>query len=112
MIIGFVHFFVLHLFISFFFLKKKTRRSQSSLLFTSSYGSGYTTCYSIIYITILSVEFSWVVIGSVFYSKYVPDVPLRNFPLVILIYIICSWVGLAFLPALFLVRTALLSPPP
>ena len=112
MIIGFVHFFVLHLFISFFFLKKKTRLFQFPRLFTSSYGSGYTTCYSIIYITVLSVEFSWVVIGSVFYSKYVPDVPLRNFPLVILIYIICSWVGLAFLPALVLVRTALPSPPP
>lgn len=102
-----MHFIVLHFFISFFFLWKKKKQSSFPLLFTSSYGNGYLIFYSIIYITILSVEFAWVLIGSIFYSKYVPAVSLPSFPLVILTYIICSWVELIFLPSLFLFRTIL-----
>lgn len=98
---------MLHLFISYFFLWKKTKRSSRLAPLTRRYGRCCTTFFSIVYIMVISVEFAWVAMGSVFYHKYIPEVHLRNFPLICLTYVICSWVEIVFLPSLFLFCTCL-----
>lgn len=75
--------------------------SDNHIMISHSFGG--TTFYSIIYIFLLGIEFSWVVIGSVFFTKYIGDVTLPSFHILSLVYIIISWVELAFLPTLFLV---------
>ena len=64
----------------------------------------WTTLFSILYITVLAVEFSWMIIGSVFY-KYVTEVHLVWFHVFALTYLICCWVEIVFLPTTFLCRT-------
>ena len=66
----------------------------------------WTTLFSILYITILAVEFSWMIIGTVFF-KYVSEVQLSWFSIFALTYMICSWVEIVFLPTLFLCRMSI-----
>lgn len=86
-----------------FRLEKEETVSVSSLCDCGRYDVCWTTLFSILYITVLAIEFSWMVIGSVFY-KYVAEVNLTWFHIFALTYLICCWLEIVFLPTTFLCR--------
>ena len=75
------------------------------ILHLNRHGISYTTLLSIIYIFLLAIEFSWMVIGTIFINRYAEEVTLANFYMVAWIYLILGWLEILFLPALFLFCT-------
>ena len=57
------------------------------------------------YIFLLAIEFSWMVIGTIFINRYAEEVSLTNFYMVAWIYLILGWLEILFLPSLFLFCT-------
>ena len=72
---------------------------------STRHGISYTTLLSIVYIFLLAIEFSWMVIGTIFINRYAEEVSLVNFYMVAWIYLILCWLEILFLPALFLFCT-------
>ena len=52
--------------------------------------------------SIFKVKFVWIIIGSVLYPRYTPEVQQPNFHIISLVCVIITWVKLLFLPSLFL----------